>query len=501
MRKRTNSRYAIVLLCIAVATASVTSCGRNDASKLYEAEKALYNARSLREKAATAVNRPEFLERTLQSYRDIVNTHRHSIEQVEGLEEIVVSAQMDLARLEYQAGTYESARKDFETAYTLARNIPEARANALYSMAIISSEMGDHKNAITFFEKFHREFLEQESLLRTAGMNSAYCLTPLKLFELYMVDGNENEARTWLVAAETSYRHIIQNGENPAQIKEMHFNLLTVYLQGKHWKKSLDKVQEMKQLYKQSPDVPPLLYLEAKIYHDGYKNKDKAFVLYERIYEEYPASSEARIALLSAGSILMDAQNHERAKTLYSRVIERYPESSGEAAEAAWQLARITEMQGDWLNASLQYKSIYIHYPGTVQGFEAPLRVAKHFEEHGEPAAAEAAYGKAIDHYRELISKHVDPGIKVTAENYVVRALSEQGKWDEAATRLIDLPDLYPAFIRLRGNYLMAASIYEEELGDSDRAVEILQRCIEKYPGTDLAVEAERQLRRLKDLK
>jgi TolA-binding protein len=191
----------------------------------------------------------------------------------------------------------------------------------------------------------------------------------------------------------------------------------------------------------------------------------------------------------------------DTAKSLYKRVIEEYPEAKSEAAEATWQLATIAEEQSDWLNAVLLYESIYIDYPGSPQGFEAPLRVANHYNESGEAAAANAAYGKAITHYNELISKYVDTSIKVTAENYIIRALTEQKQWSEAVERLLALPDRYPAYSRLRGNYLLAASIYEEELGDNAEAADVLRRCIEKYPKTALAEEAEKQLQRLEGQK
>ena len=47
----------------------------------------------------------------------------------------------------------------------------------------------------------------------------------------------------------------------------------------------------------------------------------------------------------------------------------------------------------------------------------------------------------------------------------------------------------------------MAASIYEKELKDSKRATETLRICMERYPGSPVAVEAEKQYRRIEEQK
>jgi TolA-binding protein len=78
-----------------------------------------------------------------------------------------------------------------------------------------------------------------------------------------------------------------------------------------------------------------------------------------------------------------------------------------------------------------------------------------------------------------------------------VRTLVEQERWEEAAARLLALPGRYPQYHSFKENCLMAASIYENKLGDPERAAEILQSCAEKYPGTPLAAEARKQFERI----
>ena len=91
-------------------------CGNSDESPRYEAEKALFKARKMREDLAGGNIKDPFLDRAIESFRGVVKDYRDDMLEVEGLEEIVVSAQMDLAELEFRIGRYPDSRKDFEEA-------------------------------------------------------------------------------------------------------------------------------------------------------------------------------------------------------------------------------------------------------------------------------------------------------------------------------------------------------------------------------------------------
>jgi hypothetical protein len=159
----------------------------------------------------------------------------------------------------------------------------------------------------------------------------------------------------------------------------------------------------------------------------------------------------------------------------------------------------LEENRGNWVEASLQYKSVYTNFPTSIQGLEAPLRIAAHYRSTGDKGAMRAAYESAAEHYREMASTIHSEMVQIVAEQYYVRALIEMESWEEAARRLLVLPRMYPQYHSFKENCLMAASIFENKLGDSERAAEILQQCVSSYPGTPLAEEAARQLRRIRE--
>ncbi|MCX5752358.1 MAG: tetratricopeptide repeat protein, partial [Candidatus Krumholzibacteria bacterium] len=166
--------------------------------------------------------------------------------------------------------------------------------------------------------------------------------------------------------------------------------------------------------------------------------------------------------------------------------------------EAQWQLAHLDELKGDPEAAALRYRSIYADYPETLQGFEAPLRIALMHRERGALDAAKAAINEALEHYERLLSGERPLATKIMAEQYVIRALTEDKRWKAAAERLTAIPDRYPDYSPFRENYLKAASIYEKELGDRETAIRVLETCAAKYPETELAGTALREIARLK---
>jgi tetratricopeptide (TPR) repeat protein len=427
-----------------------------------------------------------------------VSEHAAAAASSKGIEEIVVTAQMELAELQFRAGLLRESRSDFEKAIDYAAAIPPAKANAVYSAAIISEELGENDRAEHFYERFYREFLPADSVARTARMNSRYLVVPIKLADLAARASRPGESARWYGDAERLYTGLIAAETDPGLLKEARFNLLAVYLQQKSWDQGLALARGLRELYPLPQDVSSALFVEARIQESGLGRPQEARATYLSIAERYPREREAAAALLSAAGIDRRAGRLDAARALYERVAGSFRDRVSEAVEAAWQLAEMDERAGRWEEASLRYKAIYADYPETLQGFEAPLRGARAYGTKGETDAAAAAYERALEHYERLAGEQRAPSTRIMAEEYVVRTLAERTRWREAAERLVRLPDRYPDYTPFRQNYLRAASIHERELADPEGAARLLETCVAKYPGTELARAAEKELSRLR---
>ena len=495
-----NLRAARRVACAVVIAvlALMTACSSEQGNQRYAAEKKLFKARKLKDDLYAGGMKSEFLSKTADAYRGIVSEYGGAIGMDAGLEEIVVSAQMELGELEYRGGLLREARADFEKAMELAKNVPAARANALYSAGVISEDLGELAQAARYYERFAGGFLDTDSLASTVRMNQRYLVTPLKLADLASRLGDQGGANRWLKEAERVFSYVSEHEKDPALLRETKYNLLATYLQQKSWSKGLEYVKEMKTQYRDPQDVSSLLYIEAKIYEDGLGNPSQAMALYLSIADKYPQSRETSAAILAAAGIRKATGRLDEAAKLYGKVIDGFKDRVPEVVEAEWQMAEIEELRGDPEAASLRYRSIYADYPETLQGFEAPLRIALNYREHGSVDAAEASYDKALAHYEKLVSSQRPMTTRIMAEQYIVRTLVEARRWSEACNRLLALCDRYPDYTPFRENYLRAASIYETELGDGEGAIRTLETCVAKYPGTDIAQAADRELARLK---
>jgi tetratricopeptide (TPR) repeat protein len=494
-----NCFRLIAFITIMVSTlALVSSCAKEESKIRYSAEKQLFTARKMKSQLSDISTKSEFLDRTIEIYRNIVEEYRDEMYRIDGLEYIVLSAQMELSELQFSSGTPGKARSSFQKAYQMARNFPEASTNALYSCAVISEEMGDRKEAIESYSKLYSNYLNCSMALKTASMNTRYLLTPLHIAEIYSNQEKEDHAHQWLRKAEELFTFVAENSEDSVLVKEMRFNLLTTYVKSKNWSKAISHIEKLKKFYSYSEkDIASITYIEAQIYKNGFGKIKKAKNLFETVYRQYPGTNEALNALLNNANLEIGAGRFKQAKMLYDKIIEQYSNFPSQAARALWQLAAIAEEEKDWVEASLRYKELYKRYPATFEGMEAPLQLARHYKKRGESETAKQWYINAIDHYEELKSSNRSEAFNIMVEEYIVTSLSEQNEWEMAMERLLSLPEKYPGYKELRGNYLMAASICEKELGDKDRAIEILRSCVKKYPNTEVAAKAADQIQKL----
>ncbi len=478
------------------------SCGKNDSESIaYEAEKDLFKARKMNSDLPHTNVKSEFLIKTIQAYRDIVIKYEPLRKKHALLDTLVVTSQMELAQLEFHSGLLEESRDDFQTAIGLSENITAARANAIYSMAVISEQLRDIQSAIEYYNKFYDEFLQEGTYSSIASLNTQYLRTPLELGKLFIFSGEKTEADKWYRKAEILFADIIKNEERPERASEAKFNKLAALLQSNQWNKAKNYLQTLKKEYNSPEKLPALLYIESQIELNGFDNRSKALKILKQLEDNYPEADETPGALLAAAGIRFRGNQNTEAKRIYNKLIEKHSDRKNEIVEAIWMLAKIEEKNGNWVEASLHYKSIYKKYPVTIQGFEAPLKIASHFAEIGEKTAAENAFMNAREHYNTLASGQYSRGVQILAENYFASSLIAEKKWDEAIERLLSLISKYPQYTPFRGNYLRAASIYENELKDKKMAMTTLNECIEKFPESSLAEEAEKQLNRIRSLK
>jgi tetratricopeptide (TPR) repeat protein len=384
----------------------MAGCSQKGSDIVYDAEKALFQARKLRSELSGqwVISGTNFLDRTVAAYRSLVDTYSDQMYRIEGLELIVVSGQMDLAEILFQASLIPEARAEFEKAFSMATNVPKARIAALYSAAHLSDQIDERDQAIIFFERFNDLFLGPEQVAATVAINSQYMIVPLKLAELYQAAENNSSEREWLEKAELFYQGLIDRLQDPDLAKTARYNHLATILQARKWEKGLELLREFLDVFENDEDRGALLFLEAKVYQDGLDRPGEALNLFKKLHSDHHDLPQAPSALLSAAALAKKLKRTAQSEQLYKQVVSEYPNIPSVKAEAMWQLAGIEEERGNWAEASAQYQKLSKEHPITVQGLEAHLKIARNYQNNNEADAARAVLQRALRSYEKLMT-------------------------------------------------------------------------------------------------
>lgn len=487
-----SRRFAIVVAGMLV----VSSCAEEERVVVYRAEKMLYGADKMKAAVmATMIpSRSEFLDPTISAYRDVVARFAGRTDDAKGIENVVLTAQLSIARLELDTDRVAQARRDFLAVLDIRGVLPEARMDALFSAAKISKQMREPERAFELYEQFYGDYLSLEKASATVSRQPEYLETPLELARLSRRIGRKDEEVLWLQTAETLYEYIIDTEPEAAVLEATRFKLLDALVGLKKSDRALELSRTLTNLYRDDASRTALLLLEARVHEVGKRDPHAAEDLYRHIYEQYPTSADAPSAMLAHAALRASQRDTTAARQLYERVVSTYKGRPDIAARAKWQVALMAEASGNWVDASLRYKAIARQYPGTDAAFDAPMRLASGYLRLGAQDAADSAYERALEDYRKIAQGRYPVVTRLVAEERVLEVLTMERRWEDAVRHLVDVARRYAAFERTQQNYITAADICGNELGDEQRADHLLADCIEKFPGTDAARKAQAEL-------
>lgn len=105
---------------------------------------------------------------------------------------------------------------------------------------------------------------------------------------------------------------------------------------------------------------------------------------------------------------------------------------------------------------------------------------------------------QAIEELDKMLEDY--PGHRITDEIYWLQAkiLLELGQFDDSIILLDKIVNEYAYDILSDDAYFLMGKIYEEQLSDNQRAMEIYQDFLTKYPGSLFSAEARKRFRRLR---
>jgi len=230
------------------------------------------------------------------------------------------------------------------------------------------------------------------------------------------------------------------------------------------------------------------LLLDLGNMHQAKKNYYAAIMTYGIVSEVYENSPLRPRACRAAGDVyFMNLKNYEKATKAYQDLINKYPESP-EISVAYAQMAEIAKIQKQYELAVDIYGKMIELYPGMDTAFDAyNAQALVYRKELKQPANAVDALDKLATMFKgERAIAALQEAAKIArsdAKDYTL----EIAQLDRLVTENPDYKDT-PAALYQTG------LIYEKDLKNPDKAAQVYQQVIDRYPGNSVIKDARKRL-------
>lgn len=180
----------------------------------------------------------------------------------------------------------------------------------------------------------------------------------------------------------------------------------------------------------------------------------------------------------------------ENAIQVYQEIIDKVNNDRELCAVAQFSLAEAFERTDRFDEAIDSYQRVIRDYPPVMSDtllpnfriLQTPIYIARLYRVKGRNDLAEQQYVQARQYYEGVTKKYPGTEIAMAAHNQIAMTYSDQGNWQQAIAVLNDIIRQYPEQPNLIGIKFSLASIYDQQLRQSDRALDIYWEIIQQYP-------------------
>ena len=227
---------------------------------------------------------------------------------------------------------------------------------------------------------------------------------------------------------------------------------------------------------------------------------NKAIEAYTFVFEKYPETLIGRKARMAMGSLYVAKKEYAKSREVFKKMLELYPDDKAVAIEARFSIGKSYELEGLWDKALLEYSGIIRKHSDTQAAFDLPIYIARYYEKQKDIPARNAAYLKAIEHYRSSAEKYPNTDMGFLAESMIVTCYMNQEDWVMALEALEKLLADYPMAKTVVLSLRTAADISVRELKNPQRAIDIFNRFMEKNPKHPLNESIKKGLEAFKNV-
>ncbi len=233
---------------------------------------------------------------------------------------------------------------------------------------------------------------------------------------------------------------------------------------------------------------------------------DALLARFENFIRRHPDLKATSVAYIMRARLFTIQEEHIAAVNEINRGYARFKDNEPIAIQFLLELAQMYAIQENSQGVNSTYEKIITDYPLTKYGIQGPLILAKYFVQKRDAAKAKSAYLKAIDHYKNLIKTHPDSGVEFQARVLLGESYNSLEDWEKAlkiySETLLKFANLEfwnrSSFLHITQSINTFAIL---RMGQFDRAIEIYQSFLDKYPEHPFTADLTRMIGKIQQMK
>lgn len=254
--------------------------------------------------------------------------------------------------------------------------------------------------------------------------------------------------------------------------------------------------------------VLQVAYAEFLTY--SYDAPDQAIEILRSALELNPPKPERGMLEITIADIQVFSGEFNQALVMYSKIQYDF-KNSPLAQEARFKVARTSYFKGDFTWAQNQLKVLKSSTSQLIanDAMKLSLKISNNFDKDSlneglrlfaktELLEFQRKYETALDTLNLVLDQHKGRAIEDDALLKQGALLTRLGNYRGAENSLLNLLTTYPESLLIDECLFSLGQLYENQLGEIDKAKEMYERIIFEYPSSIYLVEARKAFRRLR---
>lgn len=494
------------LLCAAVALTLAVGCGGyHDVLARYRLEQKLWRAQFYQRRINISVVRAsrEDTRLAIASFDAVLADDPLASPEAAGwrpdvvadIDRIHLSARVALANLYFLSERYTDAGRMYERTLEIGTTelggALQARLGAARSMYLA----GENGAVMEQCAEIFRQISASEEFWSGRFVpDPVFVGIPVVLARLYREAGDDVSYQEYRGLAAEFYRRVVATWPGTAIAWQASLGDVQLRLVDQDWSGAADRIEGLLVASEARDDVEGLRLLSGEVYAFALHDPVRANAVFDEVERRAPGSGIACAARYDRAALQLELGDEAAAVTTF-RALEQDESTPGDvAARAMFARATVLERNGAWDEALQLLRRMQQIYPHAAPSIEAPILVTRHYVAIGEPALAERTLERAREYYLSLIDRNSPyTGDRIRVQDALAASYASAGRAADGAALLGSGPSTWDDASTAAG-LLKSADVYVTALGDSARAREMLQKCIERFPETRYSKVAQRRL-------